>query len=73
MKTAEKTVGKGEIARYEQFLLFPVFTKDLYHRHVNNRACLGEGKGRYKWKKQLKPISFPPPPLKKKEDPNRKP
>ena len=25
-KSFEKTVGKGEIARNEQFLLFPVFT-----------------------------------------------
>ena len=31
---AENTVGKREIARYEQFLLFPtVFSKDLYCRH----------------------------------------
>ena len=35
---------KGEIAHYEQFLLFPtVFSKDLYWRHVNSRACLGKG------------------------------
>ena len=26
-KRVENTVGKGEIARYEQFLLFPVFSK----------------------------------------------
>ena len=25
----ENTVGKGEIARYDQFLLYPVFSKDL--------------------------------------------
>ena len=25
----ENTAGKGEIAHYEQFLLFPVFSKDL--------------------------------------------
>ena len=31
----ENTVGKGEIARYEQFLLFPrCFQKDLYCKHV---------------------------------------
>ena len=29
----ENTVGKGEIARYEQFLLFPVFSRDMYCRH----------------------------------------
>ena len=34
-KQVENTVGKGEIARYEQFLLFPwCFSKDLYCRHV---------------------------------------
>ena len=38
------TVGKGEIARYEQFLLFPqCFQKNLYCRHVKTRACLGKG------------------------------
>ena len=31
----ENTVGKGEIARYEQFLLFPLcFSIDLYCRQV---------------------------------------
>ena len=39
-KWLENTVGKGEIARYELFLLFPVFSKDLYCRHVKTRACL---------------------------------
>ena len=39
----ENTVGKGEIVRYEQFLLFPVFSKDLYRRHIKTRACLGKG------------------------------
>ena len=29
-KQVENTVGKGEIARYEQFLLYPVFTKGLF-------------------------------------------
>ena len=30
-KRVEKTVGKGEIARYEQFLLFPqCFQKDCF-------------------------------------------
>ena len=28
-KWEESTVGKGEIACYEQFYLFPVFSKDL--------------------------------------------
>ena len=40
----ENTVGKGEIDHYEKFLLFPpVFSKDLYCRHVKTRACLGKG------------------------------
>ena len=31
----ESTVGKGETARYEQFLPFPLcFQKDLYCRHI---------------------------------------
>ena len=42
-KRVENTVGKGEIARYEQFLLFPVFSEDLYCRYVKTRACLGKG------------------------------
>ena len=51
-KQVENTLGKGEIARDEQFLLFPkcflrtfpkVFTKDLYCRHIKTRACLGKG------------------------------
>ena len=42
-KWVENTVGKGEIARYKQFLVFPVFSKDLYCKHVKTRACLGKG------------------------------
>ena len=42
-KWVENTVGKREIARNEHFLLFPVFSKDLYYRHVKSRACLGKG------------------------------
>ena len=43
-KRAENTLEKGEIARYEQFLLFPlcfqkIFTADIFKR----RACLGKG------------------------------
>ena len=34
-------VGKGEIACYEQVLLFPhCFFNDLYYRQVKTRACL---------------------------------
>ena len=47
-KRVENTVGKGEIAHYEQFSPFPtVFSKDLYCRHVKTRACLGKGYGTY--------------------------
>ena len=42
-KQVENIVGKGEIAHNEQFLLFPVFSKDLYCRHVKTRACFGKG------------------------------
>ena len=38
-KQVENTVGKGEIARYEQFLIFPVFSKDLYCGCIKTRAC----------------------------------
>ena len=39
-KRVENTAGKGEIARYEQFLLFPVFLKDLDLRHVKTGLVL---------------------------------
>ena len=42
-KWVENIVGNGEIARYEQFLLFPVFIKDFYCKQVKSRACLGKG------------------------------
>ena len=42
-KLVENTMGKGQIAHYEQFLFFPVFSNDLYCRHVKTRACLGKG------------------------------
>ena len=41
-KSVENTVGKGEIDRYEQFL-FPVFSKDFYCRHAENRGLFGKG------------------------------
>ena len=43
-RRVENTVGNGEIAPYEQFLLFhSVFSKDLYCRHVKSWACLEKG------------------------------
>ena len=37
-------MGKGEIACYEQFLLFLLcFQKTLYCRHVKNQGLFGKG------------------------------
>ena len=43
-KRVENSVENGEIALYEQFLLFPqCFQKIYYCRHVKTMACLGKG------------------------------
>ena len=43
-KRVVKTVGKGEIARYEQFLLFPqCFSKGLFPRGNQRCHCVGMG------------------------------
>ena len=42
-KRVENTVGKGEIAHYEQFLHFSQCF--LKCRHIKTRACLGKGLG----------------------------
>ena len=48
---------KGEIARYEQFLLFPtVSSKDLQCRYVKTRACFGKGKKYSKCKTYWEPF-----------------
>ena len=39
-KGVENAEGKGEIARYEQLLLFPVFSRDLFCRHVKKKYGL---------------------------------
>ena len=39
----ENTVGKEEIARNEQYLLFPQCFQKTYYRHVRTTACLGKG------------------------------
>ena len=62
-KRVENNVGKGEIARYEQFSPFPsLFLKDLYCRHVKTRACLGKVNGEKKSKSssscQQPPFAF---------------
>ena len=43
-KWVENMVGKGEIARYEQFLHFPtVFSKGLFPMGVKRCHCVGIG------------------------------
>ena len=42
-KMVENTVGKGEIARHQQFLFPTVFSKDLNCKHVKTKACFGKG------------------------------
>ena len=42
-KQVENTVRKREIAGYKQFLPFPVFSKDLYCRHVENHGLFEKG------------------------------
>ena len=55
-KRVENTVGKGEIARYEQFLLFP---------QCFQKACFqGASKGVIVWewvknRKKIKPFTYP--------------
>ena len=42
------TVGKGEIARYEQFLPFPqCFQRTCNAYKVKTSACLGKVKGKF--------------------------
>ena len=55
-KRVKNTVGKEEIARSKQFLLFPVFLNDMYCRHVKTRACLGKGQYIYKQEDHDGPI-----------------
>ena len=43
-KRVENAVGKGEIARYKQFLLFTqCFQKSFHRRHMKTKTCLREG------------------------------
>ena len=42
-KWIENTVGEGEIALDEQFLLLPQCFQDLYYKHIKTRASLGKG------------------------------
>ena len=41
-KPVENTVGNGETGHYEQFLLFPVFSKDFNCRH-KKQGLFGKG------------------------------
>ena len=40
-KRVENIVGKGEIARHEQFLLFPQCFQNICTVDTKTRACLG--------------------------------
>ena len=42
IKMVENTVGKGEIARYEQFLLFPLCFQKTYSADIN-QGLFGKG------------------------------
>ena len=42
-KRVENTVGKGEIARYKQFLLFPQCFKRLVLQTRKNQVLFGKG------------------------------
>ena len=42
-KLVENTVRKGEIACYEQFLLFPVFSKGFVPKGVKRCHCVAMG------------------------------
>ena len=42
-KQVENTVGKGKIACYKQFILFPLCFQKACKRHVKTRACFGKG------------------------------
>ena len=42
-KRVENTVGKGEIARYEQFLLFPRCFQKIYTAARKNQGLFGKG------------------------------
>ena len=39
----ENIVGKGEIAHYEQFLLFQLFSKGLFHQEHQKVSLCGKG------------------------------
>ena len=41
-KWVENTVGKGEIARYEQFLLFPQCFQKIYTAHTEKPGLVSE-------------------------------
>ena len=42
-ETVKNTVGKGEIARYEQFLLFPQCFKKLVLQTRKKQGLFGKG------------------------------
>ena len=46
-KRVENTVGKGEIAQYKQFFLFPVFFRRLILQTHKNQGLFGKGLSQY--------------------------
>ena len=42
-KQVENTLGKGEIACYEQFLLYPQCFLKTYHADTKNKGLFGKG------------------------------
>ena len=42
LKWMENTEGKGEIANYEQFLLFPLFSERVVLQTQENQALFGK-------------------------------
>ena len=45
-RRVENIVGKEEFAHYEQFLLFPVFSRDFYCRHIKTKIFWERVKGK---------------------------
>ena len=47
-KSEENTVGKGEIARYKQFLLFPLCFQKTFTADTKNQGLFGKGLKKFK-------------------------
>ena len=59
-KRVENSVGKGEIAQFEQFLCFPqCFQKDLQCRQVENKSLFGKGLNQDSTQQILNAVKYP--------------